>query len=65
VHRWSPTGGLPLESLVRWTAPNGAPAEVQTTAPVNGDRPTPQFAVGPTNGTTAKTTRKTTGVRRS
>jgi len=26
-HRWVPTGGLPLESLVRWTAPNGVVME--------------------------------------
>src|SRR5437868_9675219 len=24
THRWSPTGGVALESLVRWTMPNGA-----------------------------------------
>src|SRR6267378_5944541 len=24
THRWSPTGGVALESLVRWTVPNGA-----------------------------------------
>src|SRR6267378_7125706 len=26
AHRWSATGGVALESLVRWTAPNGASA---------------------------------------
>ena len=25
-HQWSPTGGVALESLVRWTAPNGISA---------------------------------------
>jgi len=55
---------MPLESLVRWTAPNGAPAELHAAPPVNGDRMTPQFTVGPKNGPTAKTTRKMTGVPR-
>ena len=64
AHRWSATGGVPLESLVRWTAPNGAPAEVHAAAPVNGGGRTPQFAVRPTNGTAAKTARKTPGVPR-
>src|SRR5258706_1506916 len=31
AHRWAPTGGVALASLVRWTAPNGVSA--------NGDRP--------------------------
>jgi hypothetical protein len=26
AHQWSPTGGVALESLVRWTAPGGAGA---------------------------------------
>jgi hypothetical protein len=30
-HRWVPTGGLPLESLVRWTAPNGSGHEATFT----------------------------------
>jgi hypothetical protein len=27
-HRWVATGGVPLETLVRWTAPNGHPKEL-------------------------------------
>lgn len=69
AHRWSATGGVPLESLVRWTAPNGAPADVHARAPVNGapvnrGGPTAQLAARPTNGTVAKTARKTPGVPR-
>src|SRR5258705_6662936 len=39
MHNWSPTGGVALESLVRWTAPNGVGA--------NGDSP---LATAATNG---------------
>ena len=53
AHRWSATGGVPLESLVRWTTPNGAGAE--------GD---PPVAASSTNGS-PKSLRKTTGVRRT
>jgi len=52
AHRWVPTGGVALESLVRWTAPNGARA--------NGDT---ALAGTATNGT-RKGLRKTSGVRR-
>ncbi|HEV8468307.1 MAG TPA: hypothetical protein VGR46_01765 [Candidatus Limnocylindria bacterium] len=65
AHRWSPTGGVPLERLVRWTAPNGAPAEVSAAAYDSADRPTSQSTARPTNGSTPKTTRKTNGVRRA
>jgi hypothetical protein len=27
AHQWLPTGGVALESLVRWTAPNGSGAK--------------------------------------
>ena len=53
AHRWSPTGGVALESLVRWTAPNGGMA--------NGD---PAVATAATNGA-PKILRKTAGVRRT
>ncbi len=53
AHQWSPTGGVALESLVRWTAPNGAP--------VNGDAPVIATA---TNGS-PKGLRKASGVRRT
>ncbi len=53
AHRWSATGGVPLESLVRWTSPNG----VST----NGDGP---LAASTTNGS-PKGSRKTSGVRRT
>jgi hypothetical protein len=52
AHDWSPTGGVALESLVRWTAPNGASA--------NGDTPVNAIA---TNGS-PKGLRKVSGVRR-
>jgi hypothetical protein len=51
AHRWSATGGVPLESLVRWTAPNGNGAEPKLTVK--------------TTETNAKTERKTAGVRRA
>src|SRR2546430_4236065 len=35
-HEGSPTGGVALESLVRWTAPNGAPVSGHT--PVTASR---------------------------
>src|SRR3989454_4445217 len=53
AHHWSATGGAPLESLVRWTAPNGLTDE--------GDRP---LVAGATNGS-PKGLRKATGVRRT
>src|SRR3989442_7426290 len=65
AHRWSPTGGVPLESLARWTAPNGAHAEVSTVAHASGDLPTPRSTIRPTNGSLTKNTRKTNGVRRT
>jgi hypothetical protein len=53
VHRWSPTGGVALESLIRWTAPNGVS--------VNGDRPLAGAASnGEPNGL-----KKAPGVRRT
>jgi hypothetical protein len=53
THRWSPTGGVALESLVRWTAPNGASAE--DVAP---------RTVTATNGS-PKVSRRTSGVRQT
>jgi hypothetical protein len=53
AHQWSPTGGVALESLVRWTAPNGVSG--------NGDSP---LAGAMTNGT-PKISRKASGVRRT
>jgi hypothetical protein len=53
AHMWAPTGGVALESLVRWTAPNGVAA--------NGDS---QVAATATNGA-PKGLRKTSGVRRT
>src|SRR5437016_12679532 len=53
AHRWSATGGVPLESLVRWTVPNGAAA-------TNGH----PAAARAMNGS-PKVLRKTTGVRRT
>src|SRR4029077_13490789 len=52
AHQWSPTGGVALESLVRWTAPNGVLA--------NGDA----LLVGATSRE-PKGLRKTSGVRRT
>jgi len=49
AHRWSPTGGVPLESLVRWTMPNGVSAEHEQVIAANGS---PKVL-------------KTTGVRRT
>lgn len=52
-HRWAPTGGVALESLVRWTAPNGG-----------GTPEDRALAGGATNGT-PKTTKKLSGARRT
>ena len=52
-HQWTPTGGVPLESLVRWTAPNG-----------NGLAPEGAPAVAKPNGN-AKSARKTASLRRA
>jgi hypothetical protein len=52
-HRWSATGGVPIETLVRWSAPNGdhpAPVRIAETAGA---------------GTAVKTGRRTTGIRRA
>jgi len=51
-HHWAPTGGVPLESLVRWAAPNGhdAPPTLKTTH---------------TNGEPASAVKRPTGVRRT
>src|SRR6266568_9660694 len=51
THRWSATGGVALESLVRWTRPNG----VST----NDEQP---VAASAANGQ-PKVSRKATGVR--
>jgi len=48
AHHWSATGGVPLESLVRWTMPNGVSAERGQVIAANGS---------------PKVLRKTTGVR--
>jgi len=53
AHQWSSTGGVALESLVRWTAPNGRSA--------NGGSP---LAVAGANGS-PKGLKKTSGVRRT
>jgi hypothetical protein len=53
AHHWSPTGGVALESLVRWTAPNGVSA--------TDDRGS---AGGATNGT-PKGFAKTSAARRA
>jgi hypothetical protein len=52
-HQWASTGGVALESLVRWTARNGVSA--------NGDSP---VAAAPANGE-PKGSKKTSGVRRT
>ena len=52
-HEWSPTGGVALESLVRWTAPNGTTEEDVFVS-----------AAAATNGA-PKGLRKTSGVRRT
>jgi hypothetical protein len=59
AHHWSPTGGVSLESLVRWTAPNGG---AELVAPKDG---TPTITVKRANGTPAKSSRGTSGVRRT
>jgi hypothetical protein len=53
AHHWSPTGGVALGSLVRWTAPNGISAD--------GYR---ALASAASNGA-PKGLRKTAGVRRT
>jgi hypothetical protein len=53
-HEWSPTGGVALESLVRWTAPNGASS--------NGDH---AFAGSAAAIEKPKGVRKASGVRRT
>src|SRR2546426_8945122 len=53
VHRWSATGGVALESLVRWTTPNGMSAEGERT-----------LAASATNGS-PKASRKASGARRT
>jgi len=53
AHTWAPTGGVALESLVRWTAPNGVGP--------NGES---ALAGSATNGT-PKSSRKMSGVRRT
>jgi hypothetical protein len=57
---WSPTRGVSLESLVRWTAPNGGVLEAEIQA--NGG-PSAALAGGKANGSPAGS-RKTSGVRR-
>jgi len=51
AHEWAETGGAALESLVRWTAPNGGAA-------ANGDQPIAAAA-------TPRGLRKTAGARRT
>ena len=53
THQWAATGGVALESLVRWTAPNGV-------SPNGGYA----LAGSASNGST-KGLRKTSGVRRT
>lgn len=50
-HEWVATGGVPLESVVRWTAPAGNVA--------------PRITITPATGSAAKPAPKTTGVRRT
>jgi hypothetical protein len=54
AHQWLPTRGVALESLVRWTAPNGA-------------TPKDEHALAGSAATSGapKTLRKTSGVRRT
>jgi len=57
AHHWSATGGVPLESLVRWTAPNGSPVDVRTAVAI------PPTSIK-TNGD-IRSPRKSTGIRRT
>jgi hypothetical protein len=52
-HEWSPTGGVALESLVRWTAPNGTGASVD------------HALAGAASNGTPRGLRKTSGARRT
>ena len=58
-HRWNATGGVALETLVRWSSPNGSdPLPASTSVKTNGQPA--RSAPG-----AATTTRRTTGVRRT
>ena len=67
AHRWVATGGVPLESLVRWSA---GPARISGHGP-NGEglrNTTAITALGPRTTTTkpmGTPARRTTGLRRS
>lgn len=52
-HQWSPTGGVSLESLVRWTATNGNAAKRD------------HALAGTATNAGPKDLRKTSGVRRT
>jgi hypothetical protein len=52
-HLWVATGGVPMESLIRWTSPIAAPS--------NGDGPTVHAAVEPAHS--AKPTKSNGGRR--
>ena len=58
-HLWSETGGVPLESLVRWTAPNG---NGHVNGNGNGDGGAPTKAHPDAS---ERTSRKPVGVRRT
>ena len=60
THRWSPTGGVALESLVRWTMPNGASTKDEQPLVASALNGNPSA----TNGH-PKVSRKATGVRRT
>src|SRR5437016_7469475 len=60
THRWSPTGGVALESLVRWTMPNGASTKDERPLVASALNGNPSA----TNGH-PKVSRKATGVRRT
>src|SRR5688572_24104155 len=53
AHRWAGTGGVPLESLVRWTAPNGGDEAGRIAS--NGNGPAPAITVRSANGATRGT----------
>lgn len=60
-HRWSATGGVSLESLVRWTTPIATSLIAGSSAAT----PAQRAMTKDTNGPLTKTLRKTSGVRRT
>ena len=55
AHEWKETGGVPLESLVRWTAPNGV--SIESGRPLAG--------VAAATNVSPRASRKTSGVHRT